>query len=381
MRFGVVGWGLRGPLAMIAHQPERGHELVALADPSEAARAKFVENVPGAKTTKDYRDLLGMGLDAVFVLSPDWLHEEHATAFLEAGVSIYLEKPMAITVEGCDRILEAGLRSKGKLFVGHNMRYFAVVRKMREWIAQGLIGEPKTAWCRHFISYGGEAYYRDWHADRSKSTGLLLQKGAHDIDVLHYLCAGFTRRTVAMGSLMVYGDIADRAAEGEFVPVEFVGTWPPKSLTMLNPVVDVEDVNLMLMELDNGMLASYQQCHFAPDAWRNYTVIGSEGRIENFGDAPGKSVVRLWDHSRYGFDATADLEYRPAEAAGGHGGSDALIIEDFLSHLATGARTEATPLAAREAVATGVAATESLRAGSVPVAVPLAPAEAIKRFG
>ena len=40
----------------------------------------------------------------------------------------------------------------------------------------------------------------------------------------------------------------------------------------------------MNMRLDNGVLASYQQCHFTPDYWRNYTVIGTEGRLENFGD-------------------------------------------------------------------------------------------------
>ncbi len=45
-----------------------------------------------------------------------------------------LEKPMAITTEGCDRILEAAELGKAKLFVGHNMRHFGVVRKMKEWI-------------------------------------------------------------------------------------------------------------------------------------------------------------------------------------------------------------------------------------------------------
>ena len=50
----------------------------------------------------------------------------------------------------------------------------------------------------------------------------------------------------------------------------------------------------MLMELDNGVLASYEQCHFTPDYWRSYTVIGDAGRVENFGDGPGGRIA-VWD--------------------------------------------------------------------------------------
>ncbi len=61
--------------------------------------------------TDDYRVLLAReDIEAVFVCSPDFLHEEHAVAALEAGKDVYLEKPMAITIEGCDRILRARLR-------------------------------------------------------------------------------------------------------------------------------------------------------------------------------------------------------------------------------------------------------------------------------
>lgn len=378
MRFGVIGWGLRAPIAKIAHQPDKGHQLVALADPSEEAQANFIEFVGNdVFTTRDYRDLLDKDLDAIFVLSPDWLHEEQATAILEAKIPIFLEKPMAITVEGCDRVLEAAHRTQTKLYVGHNMRHFGVVKKMKEWIDKGMIGEVKTAWCRHFVSYGGEAYFRDWHADRSKSNGLLLQKGSHDIDVLHWLTNGYARRVTAQGSLMVYGDIQDRQQPGEAVKVAFEGTWPPAALTKVYPIVDVEDVSMMLMEMDNGVLASYQQCHFAPDAWRNYTVIGTEGRLENFGDQPGNSTLRLWDHSRYKYEPNGDLEYRVPETKGTHGGSDEAMFKEFLRYLQKGGQTNTSPIAARMSVAAGVAGTESVRNGGIPIQVTPAPTFAL----
>jgi len=369
MKFGVIGWGLRKSLAKIAQRPDEGHALVAIADPNLEAQASF-RQFAGEDTfaSGDYRDLFDKGLDAIFILSPDWLHEEQAVACLEAGVSIYLEKPMAITVAGCDRILATAARSSAKLYVGHNMRQFAVIRKMKEWIDEGKIGEVRAGWCRHFVSYGGDAYFRDWHADRSKSTGLLLQKGAHDIDILHWLCGGYTRRVAAMGSLAVYGGITDRQAPDERIPVAFRGVWPPKTLDKLNAVVDVEDLSMMLMELDNGVLASYEHCHFSPDAWRNYTIIGTEGRIENFGDSPGAAVVRLWNRY-HTYAPTGDEEFVVPKVEGGHGGADELAVAEFIRHLTDGSETSATPYAARMAVAAGIAATDSLRNGSAPIDV------------
>ena len=366
MNIGVVGWGLRKSIAKLAHQPEKGFRLVALADPDPNAQADF-RGFCGGEVVDGHLAL--RGLDAVFVLSPDHLHEPHAVDLLEAGVPIYLEKPLAITLAGCDRILATAERTGTKLFAGHNMRYFGVVRKMKEWIDAGRIGEVKAAWCRHFISYGGEAYFRDWHADRSKSTSLLLQKGAHDIDVLHWLCNSYTERAVGMGALMVYGDITNRLAPGEKRRVSFDGTWPPASLKPLNDVVDVEDVSMMLMQLESGAIASYQQCHFAPDAWRNYTVIGTEGRIENFGDAPGEATVRLWNKNRFAYAEKGDDEYAVPTAPGTHGGADPLIVEDFLAFLTTGRKPATSPYAGRQAVAAAIASTESLRNGSRPVDV------------
>jgi predicted dehydrogenase len=240
-------------------------------------------------------------------------------------------------------------------------------------IIDGAIGEVKTAWCRHFVSYGGEAYFQDWHADRKNTTGLLLQKGAHDIDVLHWLCSGYSKRVSAMGKLAVYGEQPVRLTPDERITVSFRNTWPPLSLQPLNNVVDVEDISMMLMELDNGVLASYQQCHFTPDAWRNYTVIGTEGRIENFGDVPGNGTVKLWDTPGAGWREVADHEWNPIEVAGTHGGADSLIMEEFLRFLEFGGETDTSPIAARMAVAAGVSATKSLRNGSLPIEVePLA---------
>jgi predicted dehydrogenase len=373
LRIGVIGSGGRGGLARYAHKPGEGSRVVACCDVDgrvfDTNRAWYGTDV---WVTTDYGELLRQDLDAVFVTTPDYLHEEHAVAALETGKAVYLEKPMAITIDGCDRILRTARDHRAKLYVGHNMRHFPVVLKMKELIDEGVLGQVKVAWCRHFVSYGGDAYFKDWHADRSKTTGLLLQKGAHDIDVLHWLCGGYAESVVAMGGLTLYGQIADRhkaAARGDASFAE--GNWPPLTQTGLNPVVDVEDVSMMLMRLDNGVLASYQQCHYTPDAWRNYTVIGTEGRLENFGDGISEgSCIRLWNRRADRYHAEGDQVYSLSHREGGHGGGDESIVAEFLRYVRGGGPTRTSPIAARYSVATGYTATQSLRNGSMPVSVP-----------
>lgn len=382
LRIGVIGAGGRGWLAANAHRPDEGVRVVAGADITDQALADFTRHY-GADTlvTRDYHELLARpDIEAVFITSPDFLHEEHAIAALEAGKAVYLEKPMAITIAGCDRILQTACRLGRKLYLGHNMRHFAVMQKMKTLIDAGEIGEVKAGWCRHFVSYGGDAYFKDWHADRTKSTGLLLQKGAHDIDILHWLCGGYTTRVTALGGLTVYDRIPDRHAPSERGDATFRDeNWPPLSQKALNPVLDVEDISMMLMHLDNGVFASYQQCHYTPDAWRNYTIIGTEGRVENFGDEPGRSTVKLWNH-RYGYNPDGDLAYFVPEVGGSHGGADPRIVAEFIRYVREDAKVHTSPIAARNSVAAGVMATQSLRQGGMPMEVPPVPAEVIAYF-
>ena len=378
LRVGVIGCGGRGSLARYAHRPEEGVRLVAGADVRDEALRQFRERFgPDVLVTKDYRELLERGgLDAVFVTSPDYCHEEHALAALAAGKCVYLEKPMAITIEGCDRLLRKAYDRKLKLYLGHNMRHMTFTQKMKEIISSGRIGEVRAGWCRHFVAYGCDAYFKDWHAERSKSTSLLLQKAAHDIDILHWLCGGYSRRVTAMGNLTVYNRIADRHGRDERGDASWSNNnWPPLSQKGLNPVIDVEDLSMMLMELDNGVLCSYQQCHYAPDAWRNYTIIGTAGRIENLGE----DHVAVWD-KRCSY-AEHGQEYIDASpTAGGHGGADPNIVAEFVRWVRHGGKIKTSPVAARNSVAAGCQAAHSLRNGSVPMDIPPVPAEVREYF-
>jgi predicted dehydrogenase len=370
LRVGILGFGLRSGLARYANRPGEGSRIVAVCDPrperQTAARERLGDDIA---VTGDLDGFLAANLDAVFILSPDYLHEQHTIAVLEAGAAAYVEKPMATTTEGCDAMLATAARTGSRLYVGHNMRHMPVIRQMRQLVADGAIGRVTAVWCRHFVGHGGDYYFKDWHAERAKSTGLLLQKGAHDIDVIHWLAGGYTRRVTAMGALTVYGQVADRAPAADYLPStgwSTLDTWPPLAQTGLNPVIDVEDLSMMTMALDNGVFATYEQCHYTPDYWRNYTVIGTEGRLENIGDDADGGRIGLWNRRHLGQSAP-DVAIPVEEAKGGHGGADPSIVAEFLRYVRDGGETVTDPFAAREAVAAGCAATMSLRAGGVPV--------------
>ncbi len=380
LKIGVIGAGGRGNVANYAHRPEEGFEVVAGADTNPEALKAFGERIgsEGLLLTADYREVLAReDIETVFVTTPDFLHEEQAAAALEAGKAVYLEKPMAITIEGCDRLLETAYRTGSKLFLGHNMRHFQSILKMKEIIDSGVIGKIQAVWCRHFIGYGGDAYFKDWHSEQQYSNGLLLQKGAHDIDVIHWLAGGYTTSVVGMGMLSVYDKCKRRESSARGDASWHQSNWPPLSQVGMSPQIDVEDHNMIMLQMDNGVQASYLQCHYTPDSERNYTFIGTQGRLENIGDS-GECEVHVW--TQRGGRPTPDVIHKLKAVEGSHGGSDPDIVDSFLHFVRDGIRTRTSPVAARQAVAVGVMGHKSMRTGGAMQPIPPLPPQWLDYF-
>jgi predicted dehydrogenase len=377
----VIGtWG-RGLLAKYAHCPENGVRVIAGADTSSDALNKFKESFgEDVFVTGDYRELLKRNdVDAVFVTTPDFLHEEHADAVLKADKALYIEKPLAITLEACDNILRTAMETGSKIFVGHNLRYQDNILKMKEIIDSGLIGKVQAGWVRHFINYGGDAYFKDWHSERKNTTGLLLQKGSHDIDVMHWLMGGYTKRVIGMGMLSVYDKCLRRPPEQNSGKADewSASHWPPLEQKNFSPTIDVEDHSMIMMQLDNGAQGCYMQCHYTPDSLRNYMFIGSDGRLEQISG----NEIYVWNQrSVYGGNPAPDIIYKLKEKTGGHGGCDPEIVKGFIDFVRFDRKPNTSPVAARNAVAAGVLGHASMRNNNEPAAIPPLPDELIKYF-
>ena len=375
LQIGMIGVAGRGGLWHHWNEPNARSVVVAGADVNSAYLETFrTDHGRDPFITTDYREMLARpDLDAVAVCSPDFCHEEHTIAALEAGKHVFCEKPMAITIAGCDRMLKAWKKSRKQFMIGFNMRYMNIFRVMKEIIESGVIGEIKAVWVRHFVGYGGYFYFHDWHGTKKNCTSLLLQKGSHDIDMIHWLTGRYTKRVSAFGSLDLYGGAkpnsltcpecdertsCNEASEDGLIQCAF------------RKEIDIEDNQVMIMELEGGIKAAYLQCHFTPDYHRNYTFIGTEGRIEN-----SEPEMKVWLKTRVSntWRELADRTYDIKPARGGHGGADPVICRDFVDMCIDGAQPLAPPIAGRMSVAAGCCGAESIRNGGKPVNVPPPP--------
>ncbi len=135
-------------------------------------------------TTTELDAFLASGLDAVIVASPNYLHAEHAAAALDAGLHVLVEKPMAIDLAGCDRVLAAAERSGRVLAVGHEMRVFGWLEALRDE-ASGL-GRPVHLDLRLF-----RRPYRSgasgWKQDPAKLGSSVLEEPIHYLDLARWL--------------------------------------------------------------------------------------------------------------------------------------------------------------------------------------------------
>ena len=382
IRIGAIGVSGRGSMAKTWHDDPDGRAVVVAGmDVSDLALDQFKTLVnPKARVTKDVDELLAFDdVEAVAIMSPDFTHEEYAIKAFEAGKHVFCEKPMAITTAGCDRMLGAWKASGKHFMIGFNMRYMNIFRVMKDIVDAGTIGDVKVVWVRHFVGHGGEWYYHDWHGASRHSTGLLLQKAAHDIDMIHWITGRYTRKVSGFGSLDYYGgnepnDLHCPACPKKDDCVEFQHA-PDRSNTMdlcvFRKEIDVEDNSTIMMELEGGIHATYMQCHYTPDYCRNYTFIGTEGRVENLDDHSAVIVKTRGRSKRWA--NLSDQTHKVKPATGTHGGADPIVCRDFLDMIQKGVKPLATPLAGRMSVAAGCAATESIRNDNRMIEIPPVP--------
>lgn len=383
LRIGIIGINGRGRISRFFHNPDGRSVVVGAADLSQKFLDDFKEyGNPDAFTTTDYHELIKRkDIDAILVTTPDWLHEEQVINCLNAGKPVYCEKPMALTVEGCDRMMEASRRNDVKLMIGFNMRYFKFVQAIKEVVDSGEIGEIKAVWIRHFVGMGSRYYYHDWHGVKRYTRSLLLQKGSHDIDVMHYITGKYTKRVAAFGGLDYFGGDKENDLKCPDCPEK--DTCPDVSLIhedkkpdrkycAFRKEIDIEDNMVCMFELEGGIKATYNECHFTPDYQRNYTFIGTKGRIEN---NELENKVYVWNRGEGNStqpDRTIDLAAEEGDrlAETGHGGSDQGIADAFVAMVLDGKEPPVPMEAGRMSVAAGSCAQESLENGGKVVEIP-----------
>lgn len=139
---GVIGAGYWGPNLIRNFAGSAGADLVAVCDQSAERLASVSRGYPGARVTRTVADLLAAGdVGAVAVATPARSHFPLARQAIEAGKSVFVEKPLAMTVAECEQLIELAERQGCTLMVGHTFEYNAAVEYVEGLIQSGDLGE------------------------------------------------------------------------------------------------------------------------------------------------------------------------------------------------------------------------------------------------
>ena len=164
-------------------------KTVASRSPDSAAR---VAEIVGAEATGDLDAAIrDPAVDAVDICLPTPLHREYAERALAAGKSVFLEKPIALTIEDADAIVAAASRSDAVFMVGMVLRFWPEYAELQRLVAAGTFGRPKAVSTSRLSP---PADWNDWMADRSQSGGTAVDLLIHDLDQMNWLLG--TPRTI-----------------------------------------------------------------------------------------------------------------------------------------------------------------------------------------
>ena len=199
LRIGLIGAGEIGR----AHLPTLLHladtKVVGVADPDIGA-AERLSVAAGATAFADYRQLLGK-VDAVWICTPTFLHPEQTIEFAEAGVHVFCEKPIAVDLVSADRMIAAARRAGVHLMIGQVIRYYPETIAIKKLLADGELGDPVYVFARRLFP-PSSAFTEAWRRDVSRSGGMALESGVHEIDTVRWLGG----EIVNVGGNVVYAD-------------------------------------------------------------------------------------------------------------------------------------------------------------------------------
>lgn len=160
--------------------------LYALCDSApERVKAAAEEFKPEIAVT-DYRELVNdPKLDAVILVVPDQIHLELTEAFLRAGKAVLCEKPMALNLEECEKMIAVERETGGKLMIGQVCRFTPAFVKAKELVASGRIGELMFVESEYAHNYSVARGYNDWRVVPERHG--FIGGGCHAVDLLRWI--------------------------------------------------------------------------------------------------------------------------------------------------------------------------------------------------
>lgn len=252
LRFGLIGCGdISRKRVAPALRDSKYCELVSVARKQTELAESFAKEFGAQRWYADWRELVAdKEIDAVYIASPVNLHAEQTIAAAEAGKHVLCEKPMAMNVDECDRMIAACNSNNVKLGVAYYRHFYPVVRRVKEIIDSGEIGTPVVAQVNAFEWFNPDkSHPRYWLLEKEQSGGgPMFDFGCHRIEVL----------------LDLFGkvDVVKAVTSNSFFKR------------------GVEDVASAILRFAQGTTATLTVAHSACEPQDTLNVFGSRGSIQ-----------------------------------------------------------------------------------------------------
>jgi predicted dehydrogenase len=351
--------------------------VVAVAEPDPVRRAAISaeHGIDDSRAFGGWQELAASPklADAVVIATPDAMHVEPALAMAYLGYHILLEKPMASTEHGADVIVKAARDAGVLLAVCHVLRYAPYTLTLRRIIDRGAVGEivsvehlEPVGWWHHAHSYVRGNWRRE-----DESSPMLLAKSVHDLDWLNHIIGRAPQRVASFGSLYHFrpeqrptgaGDnCLDCAVEPDCpysAPRLYLSClgdparedWPLSTVThrrtpegvldalrtsrygrcVYDSDNDVVDHQVVSIEYEQGITASFTMVAFTPHMARRTRIFGTHGYLECDGSKITVLDFRTQDRT------VTNVSTGEAAVHDTHGGGDRRVVENFVEAVASG---------------------------------------------
>lgn len=273
-------------------------------------------------------------LDGILVGTRCSLHTEIALKVLPTGLPLFLEKPVATSIEDLQRLKLAYEKHPSPVLVSFPLRTSPMIRLVKEIIDSGKIGTVEHVQAVNNVTYGG-VYFHNWYRDERETGGLFLQKATHDFDYINYLLGQKPVAVCAIVSKQVFRgdkpaglkcvDCAERESCEESTVSSSNRNRTPKEWEYCCFAEDTgnEDSGSAIVKYESGMHVSYSQNFFVRRraATRGARLIGYKGTLEfDF----YTDTVKVYMHHTPRVDTYA---LDPDQA---HFGGDAVLAQNFI---------------------------------------------------
>ncbi len=372
LTFALAGAGNRGQMFaewVKANVCSGGVKAVAEPDPRRRALISEMHGIPSDRQFSSWQSMLSQPKLADILLNTtmDRDHVDSAIEGMRAGYHMLLEKPMATTLADCAKINAVRRETNRIVSICHSLRYHPVYTEVRRIIRSGLIGEIVCLDQLEAVElvHQSHSFVRGNWGNEERSAFMLLAKSCHDLDIIADLVDRTCQKVHSFGSLTYFRPenqpvgAPDRCVDG--CPVEvscpffavrlygqgtgwgaaagFAGLSHEESRELLKTSPfgkcvfktdnDVVDHQVVSMEFEGGVNATFTMTAFTPTGGRRLRVHGTKGYLEA---AVDDNTIDLWEF----WHNNKQSRITVSESVGSHGGADSIVMQSLTSAVAMG---------------------------------------------